>query len=55
MKLSAKNKGTIINRTNSNVPIVRKDGGCFMLSPKSKLVVNLDDLEHIPASVTIKK
>lgn len=44
--------GILVNKTNVNIGIVKRNGGAFMLSPKAKVKgINLADLKDLPKGV----
>lgn len=54
MLKSLEGKKTLVNTTNVGIPVTKKDGGTFIISPRSKVVVNIEDFETLPKNIAVK-
>ena len=44
----------LINTTNKNIPVTKKDGGTYMLAPKCKKTVDPSNYGTLPKGVVLK-
>ncbi len=47
-------KNILLNTTNKNIPVTRKNGGTFMLAPKAKMQVDPNNYGTLPKGVVLK-
>jgi len=47
---------TLLNTTKKNIPVLKKNGGAFMLAPRKKITIDPSvlDLGSLPAGVVLK-
>ena len=45
---------TLINTTNKNIPITKKDGGSYLLAPRCKKTVDPANYDKVPKGVVLK-
>lgn len=47
-------KNILINTTNKNIPVTKKNGGTYLLAPKCKKTVDAGDYGTLPKGVVLK-
>lgn len=54
MLKSPEGKKTLVNNTNVGIPVTNKNGGTFIISPRSKVVVDIEDFDNLPKTISVK-